>query len=91
MTEASIILISMIIAQVYVLMLEPRYLLDWLCVYIERLPKKLQKLLTCSTCMAGQLSLWAYCFIDDYNIILHIVTVSVTIWITHLSNKMFYD
>lgn len=83
---------SMVFAQVYVLMLEPRYLLDWLGPIIESIPyDKIRKLLTCSTCMAGQISLWSFPFFADYHFLVHIGTVSITIWLTHMTNKIFYD
>jgi hypothetical protein len=92
MLNFGLIFSAMILAQVYVLMLEPRYLLDWLGPWIERLPDKLAKLLTCATCMAGQLSLWLYpVTTDDYSAHGHVLTVALTIWITHLSNRIFYE
>ncbi len=92
MLDFTVILASMIGAQVYVLLLEPRYILDWLGQYIERLPKRLQKMLTCADCMSGQLSLWLFPIItDQYNVIAHFCTVIFTIWLTHLINRIFYD
>ncbi len=58
----SIIFISMVIGQVWIILIQPEYILDWIGKYIDmaiRFPR-LHKLLTCSVCMAGQAALWIY-------------------------------
>lgn len=52
---------------------------------LERLPDVLSKPLgECPRCMAGQIALWSYLFLDDYNIIEHLIFVACSILFTEL-------
>ena len=104
MIEAiSIIFISMVIGQVWIMLIQPEYILDWMGKYIDmaiRFPR-LHKLLTCSVCMAGQAALWIYpismalkcrnypnCFTFSYDPVTHFCIVICAIWVTAIINKV---
>jgi hypothetical protein len=88
-----IIFISMVIGQVWIILIQPEYILDWMGKYIDmaiRFPR-LHKLLTCSVCMAGQTSLWLYLIVsvDKYSFTTHFCIVAITIWATAITNRLF--
>lgn len=91
LTAIGIAFCAMILGQVYVLLLEPRMILDWLAQLTERMHPRLAKLLTCSTCMAGQIALWAYLMAEDYHWAAHVMCVALAIWLTHATNRHFYE
>ena len=98
----SIIFISMVIGHVWIILIQPEYILDWMGRYIDmamRFPR-LHKLLTCSVCMAGQCALWIYpislyfrcvgypdCFTYSYSIVDHFCVVVTSIWLTAVVNR----
>ena len=52
---------------------------------LDRLPEWLANPLgRCAYCFGGQIALWYFFFLEDYNIINHIIYVSVTIFIIHI-------
>jgi hypothetical protein len=94
MTVIGIIFFSMVIGQVWVMLIQPEFILDWIGKYIDMTIRyrRIHKLLTCSVCMAGQISLWLYLIAsaDQYSLIDHFVTVTMTIWLTALTNRLFF-
>jgi hypothetical protein len=94
----------MVLGQVWKIITQPDYLFDFMGPVIDKTQRirKLHKLLTCSTCMAGQFALWIYpvrlaiqcagwphCFLDTYDPVLHLCIVAVAVWLTALTNKLF--
>jgi len=66
-------------------------ILSWWDKLIQRLPAWLEKPLGgCSYCMAGQIALWYYFFLEDYSFVNHIFFITATIFITHLT-MFIYD
>jgi hypothetical protein len=53
-------------------------LLDFARGYIDNLPDFFAKLLTCSTCLSGQIALWSYPILmwSDYDLFTHIISVT---------------
>lgn len=95
--EIHIILSSMIIGQVWIILIQPDYLLDFMGSVIDRTMKwpKVHHLLTCSTCIAGQISLWWYLIwaisFVQYSLTTHFFIVAITIWLTSIVNKTFFE
>ena len=88
---------SMVIAQVWIILIQPDYILDFMGSVIDRTMKykRLHKLLTCSTCLAGQISLWWYLIwgisVVKYSLTTHFLIVVSTIWLTANFNKVFRE
>lgn len=83
--------VSMMIGQVWIVLIQPDFLFDFMGKYIDMTMKwrKVHHLLICSTCIAGQVSLWWYPFADDhYSIGNHFLVVVITIWLTSTINKL---
>lgn len=54
--------------------------------WIAQLPDKLEYPLGgCAYCFAGQIAVWYYLFLEDYDVFNHVFFVSTTIFITHLT------
>ncbi len=102
--SAIVVFMSMVLGQTWIIITQPGYLFDFMGGVIDKAHKvpKLHKLLTCSTCMAGQFALWIYpiqllirctgypdCFSYCYDPVVHFCIVAVSIWITALTNKLF--
>lgn len=87
----------MILGQVWIILIQPDYLLDFMGSVIDKTMRwpKIHHLLTCSTCMAGQISLWWYLIwaisVVQYSLITHFFVVAVTIWLTSFVNKIFKE
>jgi|GEM_PF-5142473 len=91
----TIIIVCTVIGQVWVLLIQPEMLFDFMGQFIDLVKnKKLHKLLVCNVCLSGQLALWVYlgyCIHTSayYSIITHLSIVACTIWLSAVQSKMF--
>ena len=63
---------------------------EMICGWYGKLIKKLPDYLShplgeCAYCFGGQIALWRFFFYDGYNIYNHIIFVSLTIFIIHIT------
>jgi hypothetical protein len=63
-------------------------ILSWWYKLLSRInnPYILKPILTCEYCVAGQIALWGYFFLGNYNFIQHIIFISLTILLVHIIN-----
>src|SRR5688500_17136563 len=88
-----IIFLSSVFAQVWVILIQPDMILDFVGPAIDKIKnEKIKHLVTCSVCMSGQLAMWIYIGIavsrGTYNVITHVCVISVSIWLTYVINKI---
>jgi hypothetical protein len=70
---------------------QPDMILEPLYKVLMKLPNWLHKpLISCSYCFGGQLALWTFFVLFDYNFLNHIYFISLTIFIITLINKLHY-
>lgn len=81
-----------IIAFVYSdVLTEPKMILNPLYLELEKiLPEQIFKpIIGCFKCVAGQMALWSYIFIFDYNFIMHVFFICLTIYLSKIVCKIY--
>lgn len=54
--------------------------------WLDRLPDKIAfPLGRCAYCLGGQIAVWYYFFVEQYNVFHHVAFVSLTIFIIHIT------
>jgi hypothetical protein len=87
------IFLSMVFAQVWVMLIQPDFILDFMGPVIDKIKsQKIKHLLTCSTCMSGQFALWFYLLfhMEHYHILEHLSVIAVTIWLSAITGKLIF-
>ena len=92
---ALIIFLSMVLGQVWVILIQPDMLFDFAGPWIDKVKNgKINHMLKCPTCMSGQFSLWIYLAysvsretFDPFDLI---CIVACSIWLTTITNKIVF-
>lgn len=72
---------------------DPEMIFGWYFKLIEPLPDWIAKPLgKCEYCLAGQLALWYYLYryLFEYNLISHVLMISLSIFTVELINRTIY-
>ena len=95
---ALIIILSVIVSQTILIMMEPGGIMYNIGSLIDKIPEDryryrlIKKLLTCPKCIGGQIAFWYYLFnsATNYNLIIHICITATTIWIGHITERYVF-
>lgn len=88
-----IIFLSSVLGQVWLMLLQPYMLFDFVGPWIDRIKnEKINHMLKCSVCMSGQFALWIYLPYSvsrgTYDPFDHVCIIACAIWLTAMTNKI---